>query len=56
MTVDGFNQRAHDPTLADPSRPIWIVNEPPFNSESAYTNTWTTGPLARATPARSTGR
>ena len=45
VTVDGFYQRKQDPSLADPSRPIWIVNEPPFNSTSALTNTWTTGPL-----------
>jgi hypothetical protein len=46
VTVDGFYQRREDATLADPDRPIWIVNEPPFNSRSALTNTWTTGPLA----------
>ena len=45
VTVDGFYQRREDANLSDPSRPIWIVNEPPFNSESAVTNTWTTGPL-----------
>jgi hypothetical protein len=45
VTVDGFYQRREDANLADPSRPIWIVNESPFNSSSALTNTWTTGPL-----------
>ena len=45
VTVDGFYQRREDAGLADPSRPIWIVNEAPFNSTSALTNTWTTGPL-----------
>jgi hypothetical protein len=45
VTVDGFYQRREDADLADPSRPIWIVNEPPYNSASALTNTWTTGPL-----------
>ena len=45
MTVDDFYQRRRDPTLADPARPIWIVNEPPFNSKSALANTWITGPL-----------
>ena len=45
VTVDGFYQRREDANLSDPSRPIWIVNVPPFNSESAVTNTWTTGPL-----------
>lgn len=46
VTVDGFYQRREDAGLADPARPIWIVNEAPFNSTSALTNTWTTGPLA----------
>ena len=45
VTVDGFYQRREDAGLSDPARPIWIVNEPPFNSTSALTNTWTTGPL-----------
>jgi hypothetical protein len=45
VTVDGFGQRREDPTLADPERPIWIVNVPPRNSTSALTNTWTVGPV-----------
>ncbi len=45
VTVDGFYQRREDATLADPERPVWIVNQPPFNSTSALANTWTTGPL-----------
>ena len=45
VTVDGFFARREDPSLADPARPIWIVNKAPFNSTSAVTNTWTTGPL-----------
>lgn len=45
VTVDDFYQRREDATLADPERPIWIVNDAPFNSTSALTNTWTTGPL-----------
>jgi hypothetical protein len=46
VTVEGFNQRRDDPTLADPSRPIWIVNEGPLNADSALTNTWTLGPVS----------
>ena len=45
VTVDGFSQNRDDPTLANPNRPIWIVNEPPFNGDSALTNTWTLGPV-----------
>jgi len=43
VTIDGFNQRRDDPTLADASRPIWILNEGPANADSALTNTWTVG-------------
>lgn len=46
VTVDDFYQRREDATLASPSRPVWIVNEPPYNSTSSLTSTWTTGPLA----------
>jgi hypothetical protein len=45
VTVDGFSQRRDDATLADPARPIWIVNEPPLNADSALTNTWALGPV-----------
>jgi hypothetical protein len=45
VTVDGFSQRRDDPTLADPERPVWILNEAPRNSNSALTNTWTVGPV-----------
>jgi hypothetical protein len=62
VTVDGFTQRHDDPTLADPNRAIWIVNEPPVNADSALTNTWALGPVApgqsrtfkwKVTPVRS---
>jgi hypothetical protein len=43
VTVDGFDQRREDPTLSDPRRPIWIVNIPPFNADSAFANTWALG-------------
>ena len=45
VTVDGFSQRRDDPTLADPNRPIWVVNETPFDADSALTNTWSFGPV-----------
>jgi hypothetical protein len=46
VTVEGFSQRREDSTLADPNRPIWILNEPPVNADSALTNTWTLGPVS----------
>jgi hypothetical protein len=45
VTVDGFDQRHDDPSLADPKRPIWIVNTPPHDAASALTNTWSVGPV-----------
>jgi hypothetical protein len=45
VTVNGFSQRRDDPTLANPERPIWIVNETPFDADSALTNTWSFGPV-----------
>jgi hypothetical protein len=62
VTVDGFSQRHDDPTLADPNRPIWIINEPPLDADSALTNTWALGPVGpgqsrtftwKVTPVRS---
>jgi len=43
VTVDGFGQSRDDPTLSDPVRPVWILNQAPHNSTSALTNTWTVG-------------
>jgi hypothetical protein len=31
--------------LADPSRPIWIVDRGPYGGDTAYVNTWTLGTL-----------
>jgi hypothetical protein len=43
VTLDGLDKRLDDPNLADPERPIWIVNRPPYDSTTAYTNTWAVG-------------
>ena len=43
VTVDGFDQRSEDPQLSDRSRPRWVVEEPPNNSTTAFTNTWAVG-------------
>jgi hypothetical protein len=40
-----FGQSTDDPTLAASARPVWIVDEGPSGGDSAYTNTWTVGPL-----------
>ncbi|MCK9249682.1 MAG: hypothetical protein M0P31_12015 [Solirubrobacteraceae bacterium] len=31
--------------IADPRRPIWVVDAPPAGSTTAYVNTWALGPL-----------
>src|SRR5918998_4185409 len=46
VTVDGFSRRSEQPGLADPSRPIWIIDEPPRGGVTAYTNTWALGRVA----------
>ena len=38
--AQAFSQRVDDDQLADPSRPIWIVDESPSNATVAHTNTW----------------
>jgi hypothetical protein len=43
VTVDGFGMRNDSSDLADPSRPVWVVDDGPINSTTAYTNTWAVG-------------
>jgi len=40
-----FAQDTGDTSLADPSRPVWILDEGPKGGDTAYTNTWALGPL-----------
>jgi hypothetical protein len=44
--ASAFSQRVSDPRLADPNRPVWIVDEAPKGGTTAYANTWTLGRLA----------
>jgi hypothetical protein len=46
VSVSSFNVNSSRPGLADPSRPVWIVDQGPAGGESAYTNTWALGALA----------
>ena len=60
VTVNGFDRRVDDPTLADPSRPVFVVNgrkanigglpeskdAAPDGCETAYVDTWACGRLA----------
>jgi hypothetical protein len=40
-----FAQAVDDPRLADPNRPVWILDRGPEGGDSAYTNTWAVGPV-----------
>jgi hypothetical protein len=42
-----FAETSGDTTLADGRRPVWVVDEGPTGGDSAYTNTWAVGPLAK---------
>ena len=43
--VTAFGQKSDDARLADSTRPIWILDEEPKGGTSAYSNTWSLGPL-----------
>ena len=46
VTVDGFSARSEQAGLADPTRPVWVIDEPPRGGVTAYTNTWALGKVA----------
>jgi hypothetical protein len=43
VTVDGFSRRSEQAGLADPSRPVWVIDDGPRGGVTAYTNTWALG-------------
>jgi hypothetical protein len=43
VTVSSFTTRSRQPGLADPTRPVWVVDRGPVGGETAYTNTWALG-------------
>lgn len=45
VTVDSFSKDSEQSGLADPSRPVWVIDQPPVGGETAYTNTWALGRL-----------
>jgi hypothetical protein len=49
-----FSQRVSDSRLADPNRPVWIVDDGPLGGTTAYTNTWALGALAPGKSAKFT--
>jgi hypothetical protein len=40
-----FTYESQEPGLADPERPIWIVDDPPLGGTTAYVDTWALGRL-----------
>lgn len=53
VTIDpGFSSRNERQDLADPNRPVWIVDTGPASGTTAYTNTWALGALGPGKTAR----
>jgi hypothetical protein len=46
VTVDSFNRRSEQEGLADPERPVWIVDKGPQGGATALVNTWALRGLA----------
>jgi hypothetical protein len=44
-SVSAFAQNVDDATLADRSRPVWIVDRDPSGGQTAHTDTWAFGPI-----------
>jgi hypothetical protein len=40
-----FAVASDDPRLADPDRPVWILDRGPAGGSTSYTNTWALGPV-----------
>jgi hypothetical protein len=45
ITVKSFQQKSDNPDLADPSRPVFIVNRAPRGGDTAYVDTYALGSL-----------
>ncbi len=45
ITIDSFNYRSTEEGLADPERPVWVINKVPAGSESSGVNTYRLGRL-----------
>jgi hypothetical protein len=43
VTVNGFSERSEQAGLADPNRPVWVIDDGPRGGVTAYTNTWALG-------------
>jgi hypothetical protein len=45
VTVNSFTEASKQAGLADPQKPVWIVDEGPVGGTTAYVNTWALGAL-----------
>ncbi|HEX8855014.1 MAG TPA: hypothetical protein VF752_05385 [Thermoleophilaceae bacterium] len=45
VTVKSFEYNIQDSSVADPSRPIFVVNQPPRGGDTAYVDTYALGAL-----------
>ena len=43
VTVDGFSRRSEQQGRADPTRPVWVIDDGPRGGVTAYTSTWALG-------------
>ena len=46
VTVDGFSRETEQAGVADPERPVWIIDNGPRGGTTAYVGTWSLGKLA----------
>ena len=62
VTIKGLSERDKQEGLADPNRPVWIIDRGPRGGDTAYVGTWALGSLRpgaartfewRVTPTRS---
>lgn len=45
VSIDGFTRQDQQPGLADPNRPVWVVDRGPVGGDTAYVETWALGAL-----------
>jgi hypothetical protein len=45
VTLDGFSAVSTHPGAADPTRPVWVVDDGPQAGTTTYVNTWALGRL-----------
>src|SRR4051794_17221772 len=45
VTVKGFTRRDDQAGMADPSKPVWVLDRGPVGGDTAYVGTWALGKL-----------